>query len=85
MVGLEQMASSGQANGDDFPLRLVGRPTEGSADLERLGLADANLTFGPMNTSDVKLNGPGYHNASWQARWKSRYSMSIYECRNHFN
>lgn len=51
MVGLEQMASSGQANGDDFPLRLVGRPTEGSADLERLGLADANLTFGPMNTS----------------------------------
>jgi hypothetical protein len=38
------MASSGQANSDDFTLLLVGRPTEGSADFERTELVDANIT-----------------------------------------
>jgi hypothetical protein len=55
------MAWSGQANGDDFPLLLVVRPIEGSAAFERIGLADTNMTTGPMNTSGMKMNEPGLH------------------------
>jgi hypothetical protein len=47
---LNWMASSGQADGDDFPLLLAVRPVEGSADFERIELADANMTIRPMNT-----------------------------------
>jgi hypothetical protein len=74
------MASSGQANGDDFPLLLAVWPIEGSADFERIGLANANMITGPIYTSGMKSNELGLHYASWQARWKSRYLRTFCPC-----
>jgi hypothetical protein len=74
------MASSGQANGDDFPLLLVVRPFGGSTDFARIGLANANMTTGPTYTSGMKSNELGLHYASWQARRKSRYLLTVCPC-----